>query len=99
MLILLLYLPGLSGFVDDFENLGAFDGFTDVVAGCRTFVFDAGWPSGSVALGFGNTGRAVQRLPHGSCLVKVKSDSLFGSEDQGGIGIWTGGAELLVVRP
>lgn len=43
--------------------------------------------------------RKLVRLSHGSCPVKVKSDSLFGSEDQGGLGFLAGGAELLVVRP
>jgi hypothetical protein len=48
---------------------------------------------------FRNLRQHMQRLSHGSCPVKVKSDSLFGSEDQGGVGILLGGAELLVVRP
>jgi hypothetical protein len=52
-----------------------------------------------VRRGFRNLRPALPRLSHGSCPVKVKSDSLFGSEDQGGVGILAGGAELLVVRP
>jgi hypothetical protein len=51
-----------------------------------------------VRRGFRNLRPHLQRLSHGSCPVKVKSDSLFGSEDQGGVGILAGGAELLVVR-
>ena len=50
-----------------------------------------------VRRGFRNLRPHLRRLSHGSCPVKVKSDSLFGSKDQGAVGILAGGAELLVV--
>ncbi|MFF1570611.1 hypothetical protein ACFVY1_45995 [Streptomyces sp. NPDC058293] len=51
-----------------------------------------------VRRGFRNIRAKTANLSHGSCPVKIKSDSLFGSEDRGGVGTLAGGAELLVVR-